>query len=200
LSDNVSVLLNNGLGVFNAAVNFPAGSNPRSMVNADFNADGKSDLAVVNMNSSDITFLTGDGAGGFSANAPVATDSFPNSITSADFNGDGLPDLAVTTEYTNQDTGNINIFLNCFQTGIDQIANENPFTISNNPGSGTFTIHSDMKNLTSASIQIYDIDGRMVYRSDLLNPVVDLTGSGAGIYVARIGIHEREYFSKLIVK
>ena len=48
LSDNVSVLLGNGDGSFQAAKNFGAGSYPVSVAVGDFNGDGKPDLAVAN--------------------------------------------------------------------------------------------------------------------------------------------------------
>ena len=42
-SNNVSVLLGNGNGTFQAAVNYAAGSKPRSVAVGDFNGDGKLD-------------------------------------------------------------------------------------------------------------------------------------------------------------
>ena len=48
VSSGVSVLLGNGDGTFQAAVDFGAGSEPRSVAVGDFNGDGKLDLAVAN--------------------------------------------------------------------------------------------------------------------------------------------------------
>jgi hypothetical protein len=50
-SNNVSVLLGNGDGSFQAAWNFFAGAGPKSVVVGDFNVDKLPDLAVVNPNS-----------------------------------------------------------------------------------------------------------------------------------------------------
>ena len=47
-SNNVSVLLGNGNGTFQATVNYGAGTNPYSVAIGDFNGDGRSDLAVTN--------------------------------------------------------------------------------------------------------------------------------------------------------
>ena len=47
-SNNVSVLLGNGDGTFQAAVNYAAGNAPNSVAVGDFNGDGKADLAVAN--------------------------------------------------------------------------------------------------------------------------------------------------------
>jgi hypothetical protein len=45
---SVSVLLGNGDGTFQVAVNFAAGRDPRSLAVCDFNGDGVLDLAVTN--------------------------------------------------------------------------------------------------------------------------------------------------------
>ena len=47
-SNNVSVLLGNGDGTFQAPVNYTAGSRSASVAVADFNGDGKPDLVVAN--------------------------------------------------------------------------------------------------------------------------------------------------------
>jgi len=56
-SDNVSVLLGNGDGSFQAAQNFGADNHPFSVAVGDFNGDGKPDLAVVNGYSANISVL-----------------------------------------------------------------------------------------------------------------------------------------------
>jgi hypothetical protein len=48
---NVSVLLGNGDGTFQAAQNFGAGGGPFSVAVGDFNGDGVLDLAVANRGS-----------------------------------------------------------------------------------------------------------------------------------------------------
>src|ERR1019366_1460795 len=40
-ANNISILLGNGDGTFQTAVNYPAGTNPIQVVVADFNGDGK---------------------------------------------------------------------------------------------------------------------------------------------------------------
>ena len=39
-SNNISILLGNGLGGFGVATNFPVGTSPQSITCADFNGDG----------------------------------------------------------------------------------------------------------------------------------------------------------------
>ncbi len=47
-SGTVSILLNNGDGTFQAAVNYGAGDNPHSVFAVDLDGDGDNDLAVAN--------------------------------------------------------------------------------------------------------------------------------------------------------
>ena len=67
-SNNVSILLGNGAGGFSPAAGSPftAGTGPTSVTIADFNGNGKLDVAVANSSSNDVTLLLGDGTGGFS--------------------------------------------------------------------------------------------------------------------------------------
>jgi hypothetical protein len=94
---NVSVLRGRGDGTFTAAVDFPAGPSPFFLALADFNRDGRLDIAVGNGNSIDpqpLRILRGHGDGTF---APaVAYDAGTDNLwqmVSGDFDGDGAPDL-----------------------------------------------------------------------------------------------------------
>lgn len=98
-SANVTVLLNSGGGIFAPAPGSPfnAGHNPSAVVVADFNNDGKLDIAVTNVQDSSVTILLGNGSGGFTAagGGAIAVGLTPNAIAAGDFNNDGKMDLAV---------------------------------------------------------------------------------------------------------
>jgi FG-GAP-like repeat len=68
---------------------------PRSIVAADFDADGDQDLAVGNILSDDITILRNNGSG-YLAEAPSSPEVVANAVAmvTADFDGDTDPDLA----------------------------------------------------------------------------------------------------------
>jgi hypothetical protein len=87
-SNDVSILINNGSGIFSSPTNFSVGTNPKSITSADFNGDQILDLAIANTNSINISILTGNGNGNFSSAVNLTTDSFPYAITNADFNGE----------------------------------------------------------------------------------------------------------------
>jgi hypothetical protein len=91
---SMSVLLGNGDGTFQAAVNYPAGKAPLSVAAGDFNGDGKLDLAVANEPIT-VSVLLGLGDGTFAAPVAYAVDPGPTSVVMGDFNNDGILDLAV---------------------------------------------------------------------------------------------------------
>src|SRR5215471_11419023 len=89
----VSILLENGDGTFGPADNVPAGVSPQSVVVADFNGDGFSDLAVGNRRSHNFSVLLGRGDGTFRAAQHFGPGNDPIPLAVGDFNGDGLADL-----------------------------------------------------------------------------------------------------------
>ena len=85
----------NAQASFLPATTFAACNSPFSILNADFNGDGKADLAVLNYYDGKVSILLGNGAGGFGAATDFTVGGYPHSFTSADFNGDSKIDLAV---------------------------------------------------------------------------------------------------------
>jgi FG-GAP-like repeat/FG-GAP repeat len=103
LSD-LTILLGNGNGTFTegpilGAVN----ENANNVVTADFNGDGKLDLAISLANFNQVQILLGNGDGSFAPLSPIPLSSV-TFVATGDFNRDGKPDLAVVNGPTSSMT------------------------------------------------------------------------------------------------
>jgi hypothetical protein len=113
-SQGMVVLLNRGDGTFRKPTIYPPLCQncvaPSACVVADFNLDGKLDVACAS-NIDDSYFFYGDGKGSFGAINPIH-DTIQNqggfSIAAGDFNNDKAPDLAIPI----QNYGKVAILLN----------------------------------------------------------------------------------------
>jgi chitobiase/beta-hexosaminidase-like protein/VCBS repeat protein/List-Bact-rpt repeat protein/FG-GAP repeat protein len=121
-SNNVSVLLNNGNGTFQAAVNYPVGgcrgpeqpySYPASVAAADITRDGLLDLVVANTGCATVSVLRGTGDGKFQLVGEFSAGIRPAFVVVADLNRDGKQDLAVANDFFSQGSefGNVSVLL-----------------------------------------------------------------------------------------
>ncbi|CAN5460253.1 hypothetical protein BH18VER2_BH18VER2_02030 [soil metagenome] len=114
----VSILLGNGDGTFQPHVDYTVGSGPIGARTADFDGDGKLDLAVNNLNASTVSILLVD--------YPTEVQGDGGSVITDDFNGDGQLDLVTS----NLDSGTISLLLGnwngTFQSHVDYGMGSNP--------------------------------------------------------------------------
>jgi predicted dienelactone hydrolase len=139
--NKVSVLLGNGDGTFQAAVDYATGSGPYSVAVGDFNGDGKLDLAVANQSNS-VSVLLGNGNGTFRPAVNYGAGQNSTSLAVADLNGDGKLDLAV---------GNLG-------------SASNSVSVLLGNGDGTFHAAADWPagtNPTSVAVGDFNGDGRL---------------------------------------
>jgi hypothetical protein len=89
------------VSVFGSPVVSGTGS-VHAVVVADFNGDGKADVAAANEFTNDVSVMLGNGDGTFAPGARFTAGQLPRSIDAGDFNGDGKLDLV-----TGNDIGGI---------------------------------------------------------------------------------------------
>jgi hypothetical protein len=164
-----------GTGTYTAVVSSPypplfksakyaVGAGPVSVVVADFNGDGKPDIATANHDSSTVSILINNGDGTFRKHVDYAMGNSPSQLVVGDFNNDGKVDLAVANGYSA-----ISILLG--------------------NGDGTFGQRIDTSIPGAGSLSAYDLnnDGKL----DLVvGPAdVSLLGNGDGTFQAPIAFH-----------
>jgi FG-GAP-like repeat len=91
---DVSVLLGNGDGTFAPKTDLATADHPDAVAVADFNRDGKPDLAVA-AQSRKLSVLLGNGDGTFGTKTDLNAGPNPSFVAVGDLNRDGKPDLAL---------------------------------------------------------------------------------------------------------
>ncbi|HTK75175.1 MAG TPA: FG-GAP-like repeat-containing protein, partial [Gemmataceae bacterium] len=91
---DLHVALGQGDGTFQSYFDRNSGLRPRSVADADFNGDGKNDLAMVDELLRSVTVFFNDSTGSFFSSVSMATvGTTPTELRTGDLNGDGRPDL-----------------------------------------------------------------------------------------------------------
>src|SRR5262249_20919020 len=95
--NNVVILLGHGDGTFSSAPYCPisTGLRPVAVAVADFNGDGKPDLAIATLLSSQVSVYLGDGTGKFQLGSQFTTGRYPSALAVGDFDNDEKLDIAV---------------------------------------------------------------------------------------------------------
>ncbi len=111
---------------FTQAAVYPVGEDIRSVAAADFDGDGRPDLAVANADSSSVSVLTNVGLGGAAGINAYSVGTFPVSVAAADFTGDGRPDIITA----NNSSSNITLLRN---NGLGGFVSAGTFNVGGGP-------------------------------------------------------------------
>jgi hypothetical protein len=155
-----SVLLGNGDGTFQPAVDYRTNSQLNEVVIGDFSGDGKLDVVTAGLSSASIRLGHGDGTLGDQVDL-VTNDVIDWGLAAADFNGDGSLDLAIASQL-----GAVSVLLGngdgTFQPRVDYVGGFGPM------------------GLTAADL---DGDGKVdLAVADFGNTVNVLKGNGDGTF------------------
>jgi gliding motility-associated-like protein len=113
-ANTISVLRNTGSPgsvSFAPQVQFAVGTQPQSVTIADFDGDGRADVATASLYTKFVSVLRNSGSPGTIAFEPfkgINTTARPYFITSGDLDGNGKPELAVA----NIDANNVSVYRN----------------------------------------------------------------------------------------
>ena len=127
---SITVLLSDGAGHFSAQPAISASAGPlSSMIAADFNGDGKADLAVTQESSNIVTVLLGRGDGSFSAGVNYTVGNGPAKVIAADLTGSGAIDLVSINQLSNTFSVLVGKGDGAFQPSVDFVAGNLPLGI-----------------------------------------------------------------------
>jgi FG-GAP-like repeat len=172
---------------FKPAQSYAVGTAPEMAAVADFNTDGKPDIAVVCFgdpsvgDDGGVSILLGNGDGTFQPATKLTTGKNPTRIATGDFNSDGKSDLIVVRlgDASVNDNGDATIFLGSgdgtFNRGQVLAPGKNPFAVAvsdlNADHKPDLVFASSTANSTDNSVTILLGNGDGTFQSPITSAV-----------------------------
>ncbi len=163
---------------FDTPVNFPSGSGPHSIVAADFDQDGFTDLGIALRGTNQVNVMLNDGLGGYTSLGTFGVGSQPLDIDSADLDGVNGPDLLVADLFDDTVTVLLNNGAGSFGAGVALPVGVRPISLHcadfNQDGLTDWVV----ANRSSETVTVYFNDplnpgsfiGRIDFPTGVLNP------------------------------
>jgi hypothetical protein len=156
VSGGVQLLLNDGNGNLVAQPVFPSGSGTAGLASADFDGDGKFDVAVANTASGTVSVIYGNGTGGYYSTATVLSGGQPVAVAAVATGSHTRADLVIAD-----------------RSGSLKLAENNANTTA---GDRTFGIASSVAGVTGTIVDVAvgDVSGATT-RAEIV--AIDSAGS-----------------------
>ena len=164
---------------------YATGAGPIGVIAADFNDDGKPDLATANSVDGTVSILLGNGDGTFAAQPTLVTGSVPYSLAAGDFNRDGKLDLVVTN-FANGTPSTVSVFIGngdgTFQAPVTYGVGSGPISVITGDfnGDGFLDVAVANQNDHSVSILLGVRDGTFQPNVDYPAGTPDVGGVTSG--------------------
>jgi len=173
MGGSITVYLGDGNGGFAAGITntTPSGTHDYHLAVADFDGDGKPDVATSSQ-SGHVSVLLNDGlgTGAFIAAVEFNVGGTPYGITTADFDNDGKPDIVTA----NRTGSSVSVLMNTSTAGTPDFATASSFSVGSTP----------------YSVAAGDFDGDakldLVVANSGSNNVSVLHGDGAGSFATAV--------------
>jgi hypothetical protein len=152
-SGQVTILAGQGDGTFQPLVDLPAGGRSYSVAAADFNGDGRLDIASANYGGENVGVLLASSDGSFRVHDFPAGGS-PYALAAGDFTGNGIQDLAVADDSSNT----VNILLGngdgTFQAPVSYPVGNFPLSVVVGDFTGNGILDLAVANAHSNSVSV----------------------------------------------
>ncbi len=155
-----------------------SGTKPSGVAIADFNGDGRPDVAVANQGDNTVSVILTKSDGTFAARTDYPVGKVPLQVVTSDFNGDGIMDLAVVNSADNAISVLFGAGDGTFKSQVNFSTGRNPVAIAAGNFNGDGNTDLAVANHADDTVSVLLSDGKGTFTSQ--TPV---SVSGAPYYI-----------------